>query len=57
MGHDLPGLPWHDDDMTWGSLGTKPGRPRTPHGADEHVSMFGLATEESSEESSEDGLP
>jgi 3,4-dihydroxy 2-butanone 4-phosphate synthase / GTP cyclohydrolase II len=50
MGHDLPGLPWHDDDMTWGSLANRPGRARTPRAADEHVSMFGLATDDSSDD-------
>ena len=23
MGHDLPGLPWHDDDVSWASLATR----------------------------------
>jgi hypothetical protein len=23
MGHDLPGLPWYDDDVSWASLATR----------------------------------
>ena len=49
MGHDLPGLPWHDDDMTWGSLASKPARLRTPEDPSARVAMFGLVTEETVE--------
>jgi len=47
MGHDLPGLPWHDDEVSWASLANRPARSRFC-GSDadgtttDQVSMFGL---------------
>jgi 3,4-dihydroxy 2-butanone 4-phosphate synthase/GTP cyclohydrolase II len=46
MGHDLPGLPWHDDDLSWAALASRPSVPRTPRDAGERVAMYGLSTEE-----------
>jgi GTP cyclohydrolase II len=50
MGHDLPGLPWYDDDVSWmamtsmasqGSMASWPGRQRSGN-PDLHRAMFGL---------------
>ena len=41
MGHDLPGLPWHDDDVSWASLATRR-RPRAESSPDERQ-MYGLS--------------
>jgi 3,4-dihydroxy 2-butanone 4-phosphate synthase/GTP cyclohydrolase II len=44
MGHDLPGLPWHDDDVSWASLASR----RRPINADDEApppdarKLFGL---------------
>ncbi len=44
MGHDLPGLPWHDDDVSWASLATR--RRLPPARADEDGSgSFGLSSD------------
>ena len=46
MGHDLPGLPWHDDDVSWAALATRPLRPRRPARPDEDVAAFALSDDE-----------
>jgi 3,4-dihydroxy 2-butanone 4-phosphate synthase/GTP cyclohydrolase II len=42
MGHDLPGLPWYDDDVGWASLAYR--ASRTPAAGDVYAQlmMFGL---------------
>jgi 3,4-dihydroxy 2-butanone 4-phosphate synthase / GTP cyclohydrolase II len=47
MGHDLPGLPWHDDEVSWASLASRPARSRLGRAngdgaATDQVTMFGL---------------
>jgi 3,4-dihydroxy 2-butanone 4-phosphate synthase / GTP cyclohydrolase II len=42
MGHDLPGLPWYDDDVSWASLATQRD-PRPPAGDEPDArQLFGL---------------
>jgi hypothetical protein len=42
MGHDLPGLPWYDDDVSWASLATRHG-PRPPAGDEPDArQLYGL---------------
>jgi 3,4-dihydroxy 2-butanone 4-phosphate synthase / GTP cyclohydrolase II len=44
MGHDLPGLPWYDDDVDWASLAYRAAATR-PDSADAHrLTMFGLGS-------------
>jgi 3,4-dihydroxy 2-butanone 4-phosphate synthase / GTP cyclohydrolase II len=44
MGHDLPGLPWYDDDVDWASLAYRAAATR-PDSADAHLlAMFGLGS-------------
>jgi 3,4-dihydroxy 2-butanone 4-phosphate synthase/GTP cyclohydrolase II len=52
MGHDLPGLPWYDDDVNWASLAYR--ASRTPAAGDVYAQlmMFGLGN---SPESPRDG--
>jgi 3,4-dihydroxy 2-butanone 4-phosphate synthase/GTP cyclohydrolase II len=46
MGHDLPGLPWYDDDFSWSAGTVRSGRRATPADHRGRVSMFGLASED-----------
>ena len=42
MGHDLPGLPWHDDEVSWAALASRPAAPGTSRASADQVTMFGL---------------
>lgn len=42
MGHDLPGLPWHDDEVSWATLASRPTRTSASPDAAEQVARFGL---------------
>jgi 3,4-dihydroxy 2-butanone 4-phosphate synthase/GTP cyclohydrolase II len=42
MGHDLTGLPWHDDDVSWATLASRPPRAGAAPDATEQVTRFGL---------------
>jgi 3,4-dihydroxy 2-butanone 4-phosphate synthase/GTP cyclohydrolase II len=46
MGHDLSGLPWHDDDVSWAALARARGKAATPADHRGRVSMYGLASED-----------
>ncbi|GAA2581387.1 bifunctional 3,4-dihydroxy-2-butanone-4-phosphate synthase/GTP cyclohydrolase II [Dactylosporangium fulvum] len=46
MGHDLSGLPWYDDDVSWAALAHRGVRGATPADHRGRVSMFGLASED-----------
>ena len=42
MGHDLPGLPWYDDEVSWAALATRPAGTSASPDAAEQVARFGL---------------
>jgi 3,4-dihydroxy 2-butanone 4-phosphate synthase/GTP cyclohydrolase II len=42
MGHDLPGLPWHDDEVSWATLASRPAGTSASPDAAEQVARFGL---------------
>jgi 3,4-dihydroxy 2-butanone 4-phosphate synthase/GTP cyclohydrolase II len=42
MGHDLPGLPWYDDDVGWASLAYRASRMNEPGDVFAQLMMFGL---------------
>jgi 3,4-dihydroxy 2-butanone 4-phosphate synthase / GTP cyclohydrolase II len=42
MGHDLPGLPWHDDEVGWAALASRAARASAGMDAAEQVARFGL---------------
>ena len=42
MGHDLTGLPWHDDEVSWATLASRPTRTGTSPDAAEQIARFGL---------------
>ena len=42
MGHDLPGLPWHDDEVSWAALASRPAAPGTSRASADQLTMFGL---------------
>ena len=42
MGHDLPGLPWHDDEVSWAALASRPAGLRAHRNGTDHVTMYGL---------------
>src|SRR5580700_10059453 len=42
MGHDLPGLPWHDDEVSWAALASRPAGTSASPDAAEQVARFGL---------------
>jgi 3,4-dihydroxy 2-butanone 4-phosphate synthase / GTP cyclohydrolase II len=42
MGHDLPGLPWHDDEVSWAALANRPAAPAASWASPDQVTMFGL---------------
>ena len=42
MGHDLPGLPWHDDEISWAALANHPAAPGVRRATADQVTMFGL---------------
>jgi 3,4-dihydroxy 2-butanone 4-phosphate synthase / GTP cyclohydrolase II len=42
MGHDLPGLPWHDDEVSWAALANRPAGTHASPDAAEQVARFGL---------------
>jgi 3,4-dihydroxy 2-butanone 4-phosphate synthase/GTP cyclohydrolase II len=42
MGHDLPGLPWHDDEVSWAALANRPAAPGASRSSADQVTMFGL---------------
>jgi hypothetical protein len=46
MGHDLPGLPWYDDEFFWSTGIVRGTRGATPVDHRGRVSMFGLASED-----------
>ncbi|MDQ1749440.1 MAG: 3,4-dihydroxy 2-butanone 4-phosphate synthase / cyclohydrolase [Pseudonocardiales bacterium] len=46
MGHDLPGLPWYDDEFSWSTGIVRGTRRATPVDHRGRVSMFGLASED-----------
>jgi 3,4-dihydroxy 2-butanone 4-phosphate synthase/GTP cyclohydrolase II len=42
MGHDLTGLPWHDDEVSWAALASRPAGTSASPDAAEQVARFGL---------------
>jgi 3,4-dihydroxy 2-butanone 4-phosphate synthase/GTP cyclohydrolase II len=42
MGHDLTGLPWHDDDVSWATLASRPAGTSASPDAAEQITRFGL---------------
>jgi 3,4-dihydroxy 2-butanone 4-phosphate synthase / GTP cyclohydrolase II len=42
MGHDLPGLPWHDDEVSWATLASRPAATSASSDATEQVAGFGF---------------
>jgi 3,4-dihydroxy 2-butanone 4-phosphate synthase/GTP cyclohydrolase II len=42
MGHDLPGLPWYDDDVGWASLAYRASHSNDPGDVYAQLLMFGL---------------
>ena len=42
MGHDLPGLPWYDDEVSWASLANRPAGTGASPDASEQVAGFGF---------------
>jgi 3,4-dihydroxy 2-butanone 4-phosphate synthase/GTP cyclohydrolase II len=42
MGHDLTGLPWHDDEVSWTTLANRPARTSTSPDAADQTARFGL---------------
>ena len=45
MGHDLPGLPWYDDEVSWASLANRPAGTSANPDAAEQVAGFGFDTD------------
>ena len=42
MGHDLTGLPWHDDEVSWAALASRPAGTSASPDAAEQIARFGL---------------
>jgi 3,4-dihydroxy 2-butanone 4-phosphate synthase / GTP cyclohydrolase II len=42
MGHDLPGLPWYDDDVAWASMAYRQPFAYPPGDVSAQLTMFGL---------------